>query len=111
MFLLAASALEKAAQVPGSFWLKLVLAVLCFVVLVIVLRWLAGVNKLVLGAVVCIGFGLLWFQWIYERNEPEFLTPIIDPIAQFFPSKGAYERVQSSEPERPKAGKQKAPAK
>ena len=33
--------------------------------------------------------GVLFFNWIYNRNEPAFLSPIIGPIARsgFFPTK------------------------
>lgn len=30
------------------------------------------------------------FQWIWERNEPRFLTPYVNLIAPFFPSKGMF---------------------
>ena len=56
------------------------------------------INKFVLGGVVFVGGGLMWFNWVYHRTEPKFLTPIVDRIAPFFPSAGAYETKQTTMP-------------
>jgi hypothetical protein len=34
------------------------------------------------------------FQWIYERNEPKWATPVVEKLANFFPSKGQYAERQ-----------------
>ena len=57
------------------------------------------INKFVLGGVVFIGGGLVFFNWIYHRTEPKFLTPIVDRIAPFFPTAGAYETKQATTPD------------
>lgn len=112
MWLLAATALEKAANVPSSFWLKVVLFIVGVIVLVVVLRKLAEINKIAMLMVAMLVFGILGFSWIYERNEPAFLTPVVDVIAPFFPAKGAYENTQSSDPGNSlKKSKQKSPPK
>jgi len=98
MLPLALSAFEKASKVPSSFWLKVFLVFAGLFVAVIVMRKLAQVNKFVFVAVGLVAMAVLGFSWIYERNEPEFLTPVIDRIAPFFPSKGAYEVRQASDP-------------
>ena len=89
MLLFAATALEKVKDVPPMFWVKAFALIAGFIVAVIVLRKVAHMNKLVLGVVVFVVVGILGFTWIYERNEPAFMTPIIDPIANsgFFPTK------------------------
>ena len=38
------------------------------------------------------------FNWIYERNEPAFLTPIVEKIAPFFPAKDSYGAKQKTQP-------------
>jgi hypothetical protein len=101
MLLLAASALEKAAKVPTMFWLKVVLAIIGFLLLVVIARKVMETNKVILLAITVVVVGVLGFQCIYERNEPAFLTPVVDAIAPFFPSKGAYEVRQQSEPDKP----------
>jgi hypothetical protein len=41
---------------------------------------------------------VVFFSWVYNRNEPKFLTPIIEKIAPFFPSAGAYNAKQQTQP-------------
>lgn len=101
MLFLAATALEKAAKVPVSFWFKIVGAVLAFLLVVVLLKKLLQVNKVILIAVSVVTLAVVGFSWIYERNEPEFLSPFVDVIAPFFPSKGAYQVRQQQEPDRP----------
>jgi hypothetical protein len=40
----------------------------------------------------------MWFNWIYHRTEPKFLTPLVDRIAPFFPSAGSYDAKQATNP-------------
>jgi apolipoprotein N-acyltransferase len=83
----AASMASKMQGVPTSVWLKIGAAVLALIVLVIVLRKVAKMNKIVLGIVVFLVVTIIGFNWIYERNEPSWATPVIDPISKFLPTK------------------------
>ena len=91
MLLLAAAAptaLDKLKQIPPAFWMKVGIAVLALVVAVIVMRKLAGMNKVVLTVIVLIILSTVGFNWIYERNEPSWATPVVEKLAGFFPTKG-----------------------
>ena len=103
MLFLAASALDKAASLPGSFWMKVGLGVLGFLLAVIVLRKVMETNKVILIAVGFVLCSIVFINWVYERNEPKFLTPIVNVLAEFLPSKGAYEVRQQSDPSAPGA--------
>ena len=46
----------------------------------------SGHEQNVLATIIFIVLTSVGFNWIYARNEPKFLTPYIDPIAQFFPT-------------------------
>ncbi|HEU5081471.1 MAG TPA: hypothetical protein VFT72_19820 [Opitutaceae bacterium] len=98
MLILAASALEKAASLPGSFWLKVGLGVAAFLLAVVLLRKLMETNKVILIAVGFVLCSLVFINWVYERNEPAFLTPIVNVLAEFLPTKGAYEVRQQTDP-------------
>jgi hypothetical protein len=104
--------LEKLRNVSGQFWIKVILAFVVLAVVIAVLKWLSGMNRIIMIIIGCVIMGVAGFNWIYERNEPAFLTPIIDPIARsgFFPSKGAYEGKQQQDLTDP-SGKKNAPAK
>jgi len=94
MMLLAVSALEKVQSVPPATWVKLGIAIAAIVAVVAVLRAVAKMNKVILGVVVVVTISIVFFSWVYNRNEPRWLTPIIEKIAPFFPSAGSYEKKQ-----------------
>ena len=86
--------MEKLQRVPVQFWLKAALAIVIFIVGVIALKKIAGMNKAILGAIVFVLFTVIGFRWIYERNEPAWATPVVEKLANFFPSKGQYANRQ-----------------
>lgn len=98
MLLLAATAMEKLEQVPKTFWVNALMALAAFVVGVLLVRHAAGMNKLVLALIVFLFVTVVAFQWVFERNEPRFLTPYVDKIAPFFPSKIEYGERQQGTP-------------
>lgn len=98
MLFLAASALEIIQQLPPSAWAKIGIAVAALLVAIFVLRKLAGMNKIVLGVVVVVSLSIVFFSWVYNRNEPKFMTPLIEKIAPFFPSAASYAQKQQNNP-------------
>lgn len=98
MLFLAVSALDKMKSVPPKVWLYVAVGIIGFIVLVLVLRKLAGVNKVFLSIITIVVGALVFFNWIYNRNEPAFLTPLVDRLEPFFPSRGAYERSEKALP-------------
>jgi hypothetical protein len=98
MLFLAASTLDRLKTIPRDVWLKLGGLVLGLIIVIILLRKVAKMNKVILTMVVLFFLSVLGFNWIYERNEPAFLTPIVEKIAPFFPSKDAYGTKQQTKP-------------
>lgn len=96
----APTALDKLKQIPPAFWLKVGIAVAAIVVAVILLRKIAQMNKVVLTVIVLIVVSTVGFNWIYQRNEPAWATPVVEKLAGFFPSKGSYAAKQQK-PARP----------
>lgn len=96
--MLAVTAMEKLKEIPPAFWLKVLLGVAIVVGAVIALRKIAAMNKVVLAVIIFIVVIVGGVNWIYERNEPAILTPLIDKIAPFFPSKGSYGGKQQGGP-------------
>jgi hypothetical protein len=97
-FAAAPTTLDKLRAIPPVFWGKVGLGILAVIVVFIVVQRVLKINKFVLGGAAFIGGGLIWFNWIYHRTEPKFLTPMVDRIAPFFPSAGAYESKQAGQP-------------
>jgi hypothetical protein len=98
MILLAVTAMDKLKAIPTAFWLKALLGVAIFVGAIIAMRKVAAMNKVVLAVILFIVFMVVGVNWVYERNEPAFLTPLVDKIAPFLPSKGSYGGKQQSGP-------------
>jgi len=98
MLLLAVTALEKAQSLKPEVWLKIGIAILAFIVVVVILRRVLRMNKIVAGVVIFVAFTVIFFSWVYNRNEPKFLTPVVEKIAPFFPSAGSYSAKQQTAP-------------
>lgn len=98
MLFVAVSALDKAANVPSRVWLNLAIGILIFFAIVYAVKQAAQVNKIWLTIIVGVVLALVGFHWIYSRNEPAFLTPIVNRIAPFFPSEGSYATKQNTAP-------------
>ncbi len=98
MILLAVTAIEKLQTLKPEVWLKIGLAVAIFVAAIFLFRRIMRMNKIIAGIIIFVGSTVVFFSWVYNRNEPKFMTPIIEKIAPFFPSANAYGNKQSSQP-------------
>ena len=98
LFFAATTTLDRLQQIPRDFWLKAGGAVLAVIVVFIIIQKVLKINKFVLGGIIFVGGGIMWFNWVYHRTEPKFLTPLVDRIAPFFPTAGSYDAKQSTLP-------------
>ena len=98
MPLLAQSALDKVKTLPPDVWLKIGIAILSFILAVWLFRRVVKMNKIIASIIVLVTTSILFFSWVYNRNEPKFLTPLVDKIAPFFPTAGAYSAKQQTAP-------------
>ncbi|HKB89933.1 MAG TPA: hypothetical protein VKC60_05385 [Opitutaceae bacterium] len=94
MQLLASSALNRLEAVPPHAWLNIGGVILVVLLTVALVRRVAEMNRLVLTLLVSMVGSMFFFQWIYNRNEPAFLTSTINRLAPFFPGKNDYNRKQ-----------------
>jgi apolipoprotein N-acyltransferase len=102
MFVLAAvstkAGAERLQEIPTEFWIKMGIGVAVLVALVIVLRKLAKMNKVLLSVIVFVIVTMVGFNWIYERNEPDWATPAVNWLAGFFPTKGTAHKNRQPSP-------------
>jgi hypothetical protein len=96
MVLFAVTAIDKMKTLPPAVWLKIGIAIAAVVIAVFVFRKVMRMNKVIAGVVVFVVCTVVFFSWVYNRNEPKFLTPLMDRIAPFFPSAGAYNAKQQT---------------
>lgn len=84
----ASSTTDRLREIPLEFWLKIGAGIVGLVLIVLFLRKVAKMNKLVLTIIVLLVSSFVGFNWIYERNEPDWASPGVSWLAGFFPSKG-----------------------
>ena len=65
-------------------FLLLLLGVLA---LLIAIKYTSRVNPYVLLAFLIIGSAGVFTSWTYNRNEPEFISPVIDVLSHWLPHK------------------------
>ena len=83
-----ATTLDRLKAIPPEFWMRLGFAVVAVIALVFFLRKVAKMNKVVLAVVTFVVVTVVGFNWVYERTEPEWATPVVNFLAGFFPTKG-----------------------
>lgn len=84
----SATALDRIRAIPPDFWLRIAIAVLAIFAIVFFLRKVAKMNKVVLAVVTGFIVTVIGFNWIYERDEPAWATPIVSFLSGYFPTKG-----------------------
>jgi len=87
MLVFCISAIEKVRNLPTKDLANLGLIVLILIVAIFIIKQAAKMNRFVLGMIILVTMMVVCFTWVYQRNEPKMLTPLIDGIAPFFPHK------------------------
>ena len=81
------SAIEKVRNLPAKDLANLGLMVLVVIVAIFIIKQAEKMNRFLLYMIILVTFMVVGFTWIYQRNEPKLLTPLINGIAPFFPHK------------------------
>jgi tellurite resistance protein TehA-like permease len=98
MPLFAVTAMDKVKSLPPGDWMKIGIVLGSFVLAILIFRRVMKMNKIIAAVIVFVVTTVVFFSWVYNRNEPKFLTPLVERIAPFFPSAGAYANKQQSAP-------------
>ncbi len=103
-FWIAALEMSKVTEkLPPDFLMKTAVFLGIVAVIVLAVKAYQSSNKILLSIGIFMVVGIVFFNWIYNRNEPEFLTPIIEPLSNFFPTK-EYEKKDVSNLDAQKKG-------
>ncbi len=70
-------------------WFPVVLGILGLLFAYSVFKTLKSLPKLVMYPIVIATCFIVFFSWIYNRNEPEAISPFIDFLAQWLPARDA----------------------
>ena len=74
-------------QLPDGDWLRFGILLLVLLSTLWLVRLVSKVNRYVMLVVFIFGGTLLMANWVHNRNEPSFLTPVVDAVAPWFPAK------------------------
>lgn len=88
------SAWEQLQHVPKQTWINLIICVLAVVIIIRVWRTLKRVNEYAPYFVSIVAAFLICCYWVYERTEPRFLSPLVDKLAPFFPTKAKQGEIE-----------------
>jgi hypothetical protein len=108
MMVLAVSALEKLRQVPLKNLAIFGLIILALILLIFLIKQAAGMNRIIFVIVSGTVVIVLLLNWIFQRTEPKFLTPMIDKIAPMF--SGVAPQTLSGRPDKSDPSAVKNPA-
>jgi len=75
------------SQLPEGDWLRFGVLLLVLLTVLWMVRLVSKINRYVLLVAVFFGGTLLMASWVHNRNEPAFLTPVVDVVAPWFPAK------------------------
>ena len=78
---------ELTTRLPESDWLRFGVLLLALLAVLQLMRLVSRANRTFLFVVVGMGMFMLFANWVRHRNEPTFLTPVVDIVAPYFPSK------------------------
>lgn len=84
---LTQSAGARLQGLSSNLWVRIALGVIVLVLAVVIIRKVAKMNKIILAIVLALVLSIIGFNWIYQRNEPAWATPVVSKIATFFPTK------------------------
>lgn len=100
LFLAAAAKVtvwDKIKAVPHDTWISLAIAVLVIILLVRLWKNLRELNEFAPWLALFMIGGSVLLYWTYERTEPKLLTPVINVLSQYLPSKIPYKGFESGE--------------
>lgn len=78
---------EACRQLPDGDWLRFGILLLVLLSVLWLVRMVSQVNRYVLLVALAFGGTFLVANWVHNRTEPSFLTPVVDVVAPWFPKK------------------------
>jgi hypothetical protein len=83
---------EKLRNVSTQSWLNLGLCILAVVIVVRTWRALKKINDFFPWLASALATVMILSYWTYNRTEPRFLSPAVDKLTMFLPTKSKHEQ-------------------
>ncbi|MDR0901472.1 MAG: hypothetical protein LBM92_01745 [Opitutaceae bacterium] len=75
---------ENLADLTVEFWVEVLLVIAGLFVLSFIFEKLFKTSRLILGIAFLAVIAIIGYKWIRHRNEPAFMTPVINVLAPIF---------------------------
>ena len=85
------TAWEQLKHVPKQTWINLLICIGAVVIVIRVWRALKRFNDYAPYFAALLAGTMIFFYWVYNRTEPKFLTPLVNQLEPFFPTKSRQE--------------------
>ena len=83
---------DKLRQIPTQAWINLAICILAVVLVIRTWHALKKFNDYAPWFGAALAGSFIMFYWVYERTEPPFMTPIVEKLTFFMPSKSHQEQ-------------------
>jgi hypothetical protein len=90
--LAAQTVTQKLQRIPTGVWINLLIWIGVIVIIVRVWKGLKEINDYAPYIVATFTGCVLFLTMVYYRNEPPFLTPVVEKLTHFFPTKSKQEQ-------------------
>lgn len=79
--------LQRLRHLPTDTWVNLAITIIGIILVVKLWRTLRSINDYAPYMAICLFCSGVFFYWVYSRTEPAFLTPVVEKLTPFFPTK------------------------
>jgi uncharacterized membrane protein YkvI len=83
---------DQVQRVPRQFWINAIICVLAVLMVARLWREMKRLNDYAPYIVAVIVTLTVFFYWVYNRTEPRILSPLVDRLMPFFPTKSKHEQ-------------------
>jgi len=71
---------------PADFWLKIFAVIIVLFILSVVFKRIIQLSQVVFVVALLAVAGVILVKWVRDRDEPPFMTPVVNFVATFFPA-------------------------
>lgn len=87
------TAWDQLRGVPRQVWINLIICVLAVLIIVRLWREMKKLNDYAPYFLSVILSATVFAYWVYNRTEPRFLSPLVDQLMPFFPTKAKHDEA------------------
>lgn len=84
---------DQVRSVPRQFWINAIICILAVLIVSRMWREMKKLNDYAPYFAAVIVTTTVFFYWVYNRTEPRVLSPLVDRLTVFFPTKAKHDEA------------------